>query len=198
MAAWSSDQLIVQARARLRAHIPVPHPEDEARAAAVAVVVRPDGDDAQVLFIKRAEYELDPWSGQIAFPGGRQEPGDGDLLETAVRETFEEIGLDLREAELLGRLDDLHSRNVKLPNLFVRPFVFAVTSTFTLQLSSEVADAFWVPFSLLRQDESWQPTTVKARGLSFDVRACNFEGRVIWGMTERILSQLLEVAFAAR
>jgi 8-oxo-dGTP pyrophosphatase MutT (NUDIX family) len=181
---------------RLAAYHPTLHSGGEARAAAVAIVLRPDADDVHVLFIKRAEYELDPWSGQVAFPGGRHEPGDNDLLDTAIRETAEEIGVDLRSAELLGTLDDLHSRNVKLPNVFVRPFVMRFDTDQPFELSSEVADAFWVPLSVLRAESSWRATSVSARGLSFEVQACHFEGRVIWGMTERILSQLLNIAFS--
>lgn len=190
-------QVVAQIGERLAAHRSALHPEGEARAAAVAIVLRPDADDVQVLFIKRAEYELDPWSGQVAFPGGRHEPGDNDLLDTATRETAEEIGVDLGDAELLGTLDDLHSRNVMLPNVFVRPFVMAIQSHPPFKLSSEVADAFWVPLSVLRADATWKTTKVSARGLSFEVRACDFEGKVIWGMTERILTQLLTISFSA-
>lgn len=187
---------IAQIRAKLAEHQPVPHPASEARAAAVAIVLRPERDDVQVLFIKRAEYEQDPWSGQVAFPGGRHEPGDRNLLETAIRETREEIGVDLSAAtEVIGRLDDIHSRTVKLPNVYVRPFVLSLSHNLDFTLSREVAAAFWVPLSLLRDQASWRPTTVKARGLSFDVRACEFQGHTIWGMTERITSQLLHIAF---
>ena len=186
--------VIDQIRQRLSAHDPVPHPEGDARAAAVAIILRPTPNDVEVLFIRRAEYAQDPWSGQVAFPGGRHEPADTDLFQTALRETSEEIGVTLRGADLLGTLDDLHSLNVKLPNLFVRPFVLAVPSVEKMELSSEVADAFWVPLSALTTDANWRATTVTARGLSFDVRACHFEGRIIWGMTERILSQLLQIA----
>jgi 8-oxo-dGTP pyrophosphatase MutT (NUDIX family) len=118
------------------------------------------------------------------------------LLETALRETREELGIDLTSnSDVLGRLDDLHSRTVKLPNVFVRPFVLVGAASGPMELSSEVAEAFWVPMSLLREATNWRPTTVTARGLSFDVRACDFEGRIIWGMTERILAQLLDIAF---
>jgi 8-oxo-dGTP pyrophosphatase MutT (NUDIX family) len=187
-----------QIRARLAQHQPVPHPGGAARPAAVAIVLRPDHEDVQVLFIKRAEYEQDPWSGQVAFPGGRHEPGDPDLLQTALRETREEIGVDLGSAtEVIGRLDDIHSRTVKLPNVYVRPFVLALSEEVEFTLSNEVAEAFWVPMSVLRDAASWRPTTVQARGLTFEVRACEFQGRIIWGMTERITSQLLKIAFMA-
>lgn len=194
MAARSDHPVIAQVQARLAAHNPAEDRTSNARPAAVAIVLRPDGDDVQVLFIKRAEYEQDPWSGQVAFPGGRHETGDPTLLDTAFRETSEEIGIQLRDkAHVLGRLDDLHSKTVQLPNLFVRPFVMTVADLPPLQLSSEVAEAFWVPMELLRRESSWLPTTVRARGLTFDVRACLFEGRVIWGMTERIISQLINL-----
>lgn len=192
-----SHPAIAHIRERLATHSPLADRTSKARAAAVAIVLQPRDDDVDVLFIRRAEYALDPWSGQVAFPGGRHEPGDPDLLDTALRETLEEIGLDLRgRFELLGQLDDLHSRTVKLPNVFVRPYVVAVENVGRFELSSEVADAFWVPVSHLRHPDSWRLTTVTARGLSFDVNACHFEGKVIWGMTERILSQLLELTLA--
>src|SRR5574341_145553 len=72
--------------------------EDEvSNRAAVAVVLRDGNPAIEILFIRRAEHPDDPWSGQMAFPGGRAEPGETDLLETAIRETAEEIGIDLRE-----------------------------------------------------------------------------------------------------
>lgn len=191
--------LIERIRERLATHVPVVDETSDARAAAVALVLRPRGADVDILFITRAEYELDPWSGQVAFPGGRREPADGELLETALRETMEEIGIDLRgRFALLGRLDDLRSKTVKLPNVFVRPFVLKVGDIEGFQLSPEVADAFWVPLSFLTTASSWKPTKVRARGLLFDVNACHFEGRIIWGMTERILSQLLHLAVSDR
>ncbi len=190
--------LIARIRECLATHVAREDGTSDARAAAVAIVLRPRGDDIDLLFIRRAEYHLDPWSGQVAFPGGRHEPSDADLLETALRETMEEIGADLHgKFELLGRLDDLHSQTVKLPNVFVRPYVIAVHDVPYFRLSLEVADAFWVPLAYLKSSSSWQRTTVQARGLSFDVRACLFEGKIIWGMTERILSQLLDLTATA-
>lgn len=198
MALTAEHPVIARIRERLAGHIPVEDGTSEARAAAVAIILRPRNSDVDVLFIKRAEYHLDPWSGQVAFPGGRQEPGDADLLGTALREIREEIGVDLsHEFQLLGRLDDLHSQTVKLPNVFVRPYVIAIADTAGFQLSHEVAEAFWIPLSFLRTVSNWQQTSVSARGLDFDVRACVFEGKIIWGMTERILTQLLDLASAA-
>ena len=107
--------------------------EDESRRlAAIALVLRPgrgSGDEAdpELLMIKRAEAERDPWSGHVACPGGRMEPGDHDLEQTAIRETWEETGVDLaRDGRVLGALDDISPRTPTLPPIIVRPFVAVV------------------------------------------------------------------------
>lgn len=190
----AENSLISQIRYRLEQHSPVNSIDQSARPAAVAIVLVPQASDLNVLFIRRAVYASDPWSGQVAFPGGRQESGDNDLLQTALRETHEEIGADLSDGlELLGRLDDFHSWTTTLPNIFVRPFVIAVEKAPHFTLSREVANAFWVPLSVLRDDANWKRTAVSARGTALDVIAFHCEGQVIWGMTERILSQFLSL-----
>src|SRR6266568_8268212 len=97
-------------------------------AAAVAVVLHDGNDGIEALFIHRAVRAGDTWSGQIAFPGGRREPSDADLRATAIRETREEIGVDLSNDERLGVLDDLYPRTPVLPPVVVRPFVFALAA----------------------------------------------------------------------
>ena len=147
-----------------------------------------------MLFIKRAEYAGDPWSGQIAFPGGREESGDASLQETATRETREETGIDLaREGMVIGVLDDLRPRTVRLPAVVVRPYVAVLDRSGPLELSSEVALAFWIPFGTLAHKEAWRDDTVFARGVQINARVFRHEDHVIWGMTERILAQLLEL-----
>jgi 8-oxo-dGTP pyrophosphatase MutT (NUDIX family) len=184
--------LLELTRQRLQSHTPLEETDSTARPAAVVILLRPRGDDAEILFIQRAIYESDPWSGQIAFPGGRSEADDVDLFQTALRETREELGVDLSDKiELLGRLDDLHPRTVKLPSVFVRPFVLATREKLDFAPSTEVADFFWLSLKYLRDSASWAETTVEVRGMFRSVRACRFEGYLIWGMTERILSQLL-------
>jgi 8-oxo-dGTP pyrophosphatase MutT (NUDIX family) len=186
--------------ARLRSSLASRHAveaEDEAgvRRAAVAIIFRAGEDGSpELLFIKRAEYPGDPWSGQIAFPGGRQESGDSSLQETAVRETREETGIDIgSEGMVLGVLDDLRPRSIRLPAVVVRPYVAVLERNEQLELSSEVALAFWIPFGALAQKESWQQDTVVARGVQINARVFRHDDHVIWGMTERILAQLLEL-----
>ncbi len=97
--------------------------------------------------IKRAEFEGDPWSGQIALPGGRREEGDATLEETALRETFEETAIDVRAAGggVLGTLDEVYPRTPVLPPIVVRPYVAVVPPNVSVVPSHEVAEAFWVP-----------------------------------------------------
>ncbi|HEV8382740.1 MAG TPA: CoA pyrophosphatase, partial [Gemmatimonadales bacterium] len=95
------------ARIKLRDYQPTEIPfESGMIAAAVAVILHESDDGLEALFIHRAVRVGDTWSGQIAFPGGRREPSDHDLLATAIRETLEEVGVDLSRAERLGVLDD--------------------------------------------------------------------------------------------
>ena len=170
---------------------------DEAgvRRAAVALIFRAGEDGSpELLFIKRAEYAGDPWSGQIAFPGGREESGDSSLQETAIRETREETGIDIAsEGMVLGVLDDLRPRSIRIPAVVVRPYVTVLDRSEPLELSSEVALAFWIPFGSLAQEESWQQDTVFARGVQINARVFHHDDHVIWGMTERILAQLLDL-----
>lgn len=166
------------------------------RRAAVALILRPGSlDEPELLFIKRAEYQGDPWSGQIAFPGGRRETQDDSLQHTAIRETREELGVDLgAHGTVLGMLDELQPQSVHLPALVVCPFVVAVEDLPSLTLSSEVAGAFWLPLKSLRDPASWRETEViAARGARLSRRAYQHEGNVIWGITERIIAQLIDL-----
>jgi 8-oxo-dGTP pyrophosphatase MutT (NUDIX family) len=184
---------VVKIRSALASHSPVAADDEEGvRKAAVALIFRLGKDgELELLFIKRAEYEGDPWSGQIAFPGGRVEPGDASLAETAIRETREETGIDLtREGIIIGMLDDLRPRTVRLPAIMVRPYVALLDRREPLVLSPEVALSFWLPFAAIARTESWHEETVSARGVQINARVFRHEQHVIWGMTERILAQL--------
>jgi 8-oxo-dGTP pyrophosphatase MutT (NUDIX family) len=191
-----ADPTVQRIRAALDSHQPVAADDEPGvRRAAVALIFRVVSEGAlELLLIKRAEYPGDPWSGQVAFPGGREEAGDGSLAETAIRETREETGIDLtREGLLLGRLDDLRPRTTRLPAIVVRPFVALLERSEPMQLSPEVALAFWVPFGSLARSDSWRNDTVVARGIQINARVFQHEDHIVWGMTERILTQLIEL-----
>jgi 8-oxo-dGTP pyrophosphatase MutT (NUDIX family) len=187
---------IVKLRAALESHRAVGGDrEDGVRRAAVALIIRAGGNAApELLFIKRSEYPADPWSGQVAFPGGREEAGDPTLTDTAIRETREETGIDLvRDGTIIGTLDDLRPQTVKLPAVIVRPYVVLLNRFESLLLSDEVALAFWVPLEAFKDAHSWRETPVQARGIQINARAFHHAGHVIWGMTERILARFLEL-----
>jgi len=158
--------------------------------AAVALILRPlADDDAELLFIRRAQRVGDPWSGQIGLPGGRFEPADASLEETALRETFEEVGLDLRaEGRVLGMLDEIRPRTPVLPPIIVRPYVVVVERTPDLVLSDEVAEVRWVPIRELFVPGARVSTEVSVRDFRMRVDAFQHGDFTIWGMTERILS----------
>lgn len=169
--------------------------EEGVRRAAVALIFRSGAGGApELLFIKRADYPGDPWSGQVAFPGGREEPGDTTLADTAARETREETAIDLsRDGTFIGTLDDLRPRINRLPDVIVRPYVVLLDHYEPLILSQEVALAFWIPLAALKEAESWRDTQLLARGIQINTRAFHHEGHIVWGMTERILGQLLQL-----
>ncbi len=147
----------------------------------------------EVLLILRAQREGDPWSGQVALPGGRRDPEDATLQDTAIRETLEETGIDLAAHGLvLGTLDELRPRTPHLPPIIVTPFVTVVPGELTLQISDELSDAFWAPWSTFADPTRIDERTVQVRGADWRVSSYQVGDRVIWGMTERMLRQLAE------
>jgi 8-oxo-dGTP pyrophosphatase MutT (NUDIX family) len=164
------------------------------RDAAVAAIFRIAHDDSlELLMIERASYEGDPWSGHVAFPGGRREPHDATLLDTALRETREEIGIDLAaNGRVLGALERLNPMSPSLPPISIAPFVALLARETPLALSDEVAEAFWVPLAILQHPEaSSDVEVVLSSGSRRTVRAFVHGRYTIWGLTERIIRDLL-------
>jgi 8-oxo-dGTP pyrophosphatase MutT (NUDIX family) len=169
-------------------------PEPQMRLAAILLALRARADgEPELLMIKRAEAEGDPWSGHIACPGGRMEPGDHDLAVTAVRETLEETGVDVaRDGRLLGHLDDLSPRTPSLPPIVIRPYVALVRSEVEIVPSREVAAAFWVPVTALREQTAWRLAEITVGGAPREVSVFQHGEYTVGGLTERVLRQLLD------
>jgi 8-oxo-dGTP pyrophosphatase MutT (NUDIX family) len=164
--------------------------------AAVALVFRVIEGEPELLLIRRAEREGDPWSGHVALPGGRHDARDLSLLETAMRETLEETAVDLRTHGVpLGVLDELHPRMPVPPSIVVTPYVFVLTEVgqqaLALELSEEVAEAFWVPLAMLTDPKVTQETDIQRRSETWRVQAFVVREHIVWGLTERILRNLL-------
>jgi 8-oxo-dGTP pyrophosphatase MutT (NUDIX family) len=167
--------------------------EPNRRWAAIALMFRlGQTGEPELLFIKRAEFGGDPWSGHVAMPGGRKDPSDADLTATVIRETREEMGIDLeRVGRILGTLDDLAPRTPLLPPISIRPYIFAAAGDLNLTLSAEVAKAFWVPLSAVRDRSAWTTKSVLIRGVPSSEPTFSWGEHVVWGLTERVLRQLV-------
>lgn len=164
----------------------------DARRAAVALMLRDHQGSLELLLIKRAEFASDPWSGHVALPGGRAEPADGTLEDTAIRETREEIAIDIaRDGTIIGTLDEVHPRTPVLPPVVVRPYVVAMNADVTPVPSAEVAEAFWVAVDRIRDPASWQEAAIPVRGVNRSVMSYRHGPHLIWGLTERVLSNFV-------
>jgi 8-oxo-dGTP pyrophosphatase MutT (NUDIX family) len=158
--------------------------------AAVATILREGREASELLFIKRAEHVGDPWSGHVAFPGGKREAHDESLLATSVRETEEEVGLRLSASEFVTRLGDVQARSTGYQ---AAQFVFALERPDApLATNGEVTATFWVSLIRLARREGAGTITHVHEGHP-DERPCLYLGEhVLWGMTYRMVMQLLE------
>ena len=179
-----------------REEVPSPflHGPEDGPQAAVSLILR-NGRELEVLLIRRAESEGDPWSGQMALPGGRWDPEDENLLATAIRETREETGVQLdQEGIVLGKLDSLTPNSTRLPPIFIFPFVFGVEAgTPAVVASPEVDEVLWIPLSHFSNPDA--SGTVEIRHGDEDARifpCLRVDDRVVWGLTYRILTGFLK------
>jgi 8-oxo-dGTP pyrophosphatase MutT (NUDIX family) len=166
------------------------------RRAAVALVLRQAPGSPELLLLRRAERAGDRWSGQIGLPGGHAEPGDADLLATAIREALEEVGLDLaRDARLLGRLPSVQAkaRGVVL-SMWITPFVFAAEAPLEPHPGPEAVETFWFPLARARAGELAWTHRYRREHEERVLPAWRFEERVVWGLTYEIVSGLLRLA----
>jgi 8-oxo-dGTP pyrophosphatase MutT (NUDIX family) len=165
----------------------------------VAIVLRPGDEGLAVLLIRRAEHPRDLWSGHVAFPGGRAEPGETSI-ETAMRETLEEVGLDLRRrAEALGGLDEIEAvGRGQAIGLSIRPWVFALGEPPpTLTLSDEVASVHWVALRDLLDATRRAPFSYLHDGTELVLPSIRAGELTIWGLTYLMIVQLQAALEAA-
>jgi 8-oxo-dGTP pyrophosphatase MutT (NUDIX family) len=168
----------------------VPDSGDRTRAS-VAMILHQGARDLEVLFIQRASHDLDPWSGHIAFPGGKLEEGEREC-QAACRETLEEIGIDLEQGRYLGRLSDIIGANLPVR---VSCCLFGVDRMqYSPVLNEEVRDLFWVSLSDLRDPGRHLLSCVAFDEKRFEVPAIRLPSDnkpVLWGITYRLVMQFL-------
>lgn len=167
--------------------------ENIRRRAAVAAVVRPGGAlGPEVLLMRRAEREGDQWSGQMAFPGGHLEDGE-DFEDAAIRETSEEVGLDLAQhGRIIGALDETHAYvRARRLDMIVAPIVFElVQEPPPLVHNYEVAETLWAPLAPMMRGERNTELIFEMDGEARSFPGYDVEGRVVWGLTYRMLGTL--------
>jgi len=162
--------------------------DDERSQAAVSLVLRAT-PELEVLLIRRAEAEADPWSGHMALPGGRRDLRDENLFQTAMRETLEETGVRLQERAVpLGRLDPLLPATRRLPPLAIFPFVFGVPADTPARAANlEVDEVLWVPLPRLKRPQAAGTVEIPLGDIVKAFPCLRVGHRVIWGLTYRIL-----------
>ena len=163
--------------------------------AAVAAVLRPGAEGTELLFIHRAEDPRDPWSGHMAFPGGRVDPGDPDPMAAAIRETREEVGLELDAVgEPIGRLADMRAIGRGKPlSMVISPFVFVVNTVPPLVPNHEVAAVVWVPTDFITDRSNRETMPYRRGGLSMELPCYRYQGHLIWGLTLGMVDELLSL-----
>jgi 8-oxo-dGTP pyrophosphatase MutT (NUDIX family) len=148
------------------------------KASAVLIPLFYNQGQYHVLFTERSDAVVFH-KGQVCFPGGTQEPSDSSLLQTAIRECEEEIGLEAKDIEILGELDDILTF---VTNYVISPFVAFIPHSHSLKTNGrEVKGTFFVPLSFLMDDANFRQ----------DSYAYEYEGHIIWGATARILRQFI-------
>lgn len=179
--------------AALSRHPPAAEPRSEGMMEAAVTAVLRQAHQLELLLIRRVERSEDPWSGQMALPGGRRERGDPDLVRTAFRETEEEVGIALDpEVHLLGGLDEVRPSSRHLPPLVIAPWVAAVDPAIEVVPDPrEVALALWVPVDELRREVS--EVHYERDGFAARFPAYRVQGHDVWGLTHRILERLFDL-----
>lgn len=178
-------------RRALAGHRPLHLSHEDRMRAAVALLLRPGRSGPEVLFIERARHDDDPWSGDLGFPGGKIEAHDTGPQAAAERETAEELGIDLAEACLLGRLDDLVGAHLPV---VVSCFVYWHDAPAPCVPGDEVRRAFWIPLDRLAAPRRHAEATVVFDGERLRrpaIRLLDDDGPLLWGITYRLVLSFL-------
>ena len=185
---------IAEVEARLAASSPWFDPNPARVEAAVALVLRENEGDLDALFIRRAEHDGDPWSGDLAFPGGRIDPTDADGRAAAERETLEEVGLDLGAGRPIGRIGDVLGF---AESIRVSAYVYAIAGDPPLRPNYELREAFWSPLS-----HSDDPARQEMRDFTYMDHTSSMptirlmddsRAPVLWGITYKFMDDFMGV-----
>lgn len=187
MALLPPDQLALQLAAL------APASERQGRQAAVAMAIDWRAGAPQLLLMRRRAHPGDPWSGQVSLPGGKAEPSDTDLVATSIRESREELAIDLaQQATHLGQLGPIQAMaGGKRIDMWITPCVFEVTGDLAPQTSAEAQESFWLPLAQAKAGDLDHRFAYQDSKRKLLLPAWRFQERVIWGLTFRMISSLL-------
>jgi 8-oxo-dGTP pyrophosphatase MutT (NUDIX family) len=161
--------------------------------AAVAAVLRFDRGAPDVLLMTRATRRDDRWSGQVCFPGGKEAKGDRSLVDTAMRETREELGIDLESSgRMIGRLNNVRAlARLRVRPMKISPFIFVQTAPMDVVLGDEATNHFWLPLDRAAAGEFDSEYEYQVGPVPMQFPCWRYEGHVVWGLTYRMLRELL-------
>lgn len=172
--------------------------------AAVTMILRPspsNTDEIEVLMMRRAERKGDPWSGQMAFPGGKMDSKDESSFVTSLRELAEETGIPEPDRVLkgIGRLSDVitRSHNGKRP-MVVTPFAFELTEDVSFSPNHEVAELLWIPLSYICDRGNRERITWKYNGHDIHLPCYYYDGKQIWGLSLTMLDEMVRLLYGKR
>lgn len=168
-----------------------PISDEQGANAAVALLLKHRRNDFELLLVKRVKNPADPWSGQMALPGGKREPKDMSLKDTVMRETLEEAGIALDKCRFLGVLNAVRSE--PKPDFTILPFVVLLENEPKLKLNkAELENFIWVPYEEVVESKDIVE-------FSFGkVPAYVFADAIVWGITYKILSKFIEAVETPR
>ncbi len=163
-------------------------------AAVMMILKETENAEYSILFIKRPQNAEDVFAGHMAFPGGKKKGEDQTILDTAIRETLEETGIDISKyGRILGELDDFNPVNPKANHYVVTPFVSLLMKDTEIKPNEEVDEAVWIPLSHLKDEKSLEIRILDRHMMQVKDYVFHYKDYVIWGMTGRILHKFLSL-----
>lgn len=167
------------------------------RAAVALIHRRSENGGMELLFIQRARRQGDPWSGDMAFPGGRIQQEDATPRAAAERETLEETGMDLiRHGVFHTRLSDLITRHhSRWRPMVITPYVYEWSGSQPETLNHEVEQAVWIPCDYLVAAENQGRLPLRTSIATINFPCCRYQGYCIWGLSYSMLREFLALDF---
>lgn len=165
------------------------------RRAAVAMVLHGDETSPQLLMMQRSIFEGDPWSGHMAFPGGRVEETDASPLDAAIREAQEELGIELdSQAELITSLSEFQATSKRHDvNMAVKPFIFRAKQSLSFTPNGEVAAVVSIPLDYLLNNSNRVDFTKEFYGKEYTYSSYLYGEYRVWGLSLRFIDEMLAI-----